>query len=180
MNVGHANHVFDDPSFVHLLRTGELGPLSFSLSLDELLKLLGRPYNIDRPFKGVEHGNLDFIVLYYDNLIVSFFDKKFRQANVQFKKYEKGPKYRDHLPVPLHADWYTKVRQMDMDMFVHYVKSHGLRCQQIVVEGEEPCVLWLDLDQGGIEVIFEPEYGYKIYQITIGTDGPGNRRLVEC
>ena len=101
----------NEPCFLHFLRTGELGPLNFSLSLEEVYSKVGRPEHISRPFAymGKEHDKQ--IHIYYKSLVIAFIEGGLVQFSFYFNQKEKG------LPKTLNTPWYSAIKKKRLYFF---------------------------------------------------------------
>lgn len=166
-------------SFVKFLQTGELGPLNFDLSVNEVYNLLGTPERTERPGEGTERDH--FLNLSYKNLVLSFFHDQLVVYIIQYRNVRKVAT--GGLPPQLQVPWFYTVRKMTFTDFVDLVKSHHIRAQRLVGQVNERGESILFQNDGGelirfpnsgVEVFFDLNISNTIYQINCGNVEPHN------
>ena len=143
------------------------------MSYEQLLAYLGKPLvfremNADGTF-----------TVYYDHLLVFFYQHELHLFQIEFQDYIRGPlkNQRDSLPVQFGADWYAAVKQMRIEDFMAYAKSHEIKCARLMTD--ERNVLWLE--EGQLDIIFFGGDGSRTQYISGGRgDRPANWQFEPC
>ncbi len=159
----------NEESFIHFLKTGELGPLNFSLSIEDVYEKIGPPEKTYRPFSYMGEGHDKQVNLYYKSLIIAFYENVLVQFLFDFNKRRKG------LPRRLNARWYSAIKREDYLFFVNYLKKHDISCKRIITpnDDEEKTLYIKHNDRQDIVIAFDPDKKDRIISI-ICTDGePG-------
>ena len=163
-------------SFTHFLKTGELGPLNFSLSLEEVCQVLGQPEETYRPFSYMGKERDNQVNLYYKSLSIAFIHDTFVQFICYFDKREKG------LPEVLNAKWYPRVRRADYMFFLKYLKNHNILCQRIIEPEPDVKTLYIKhSEQQHITIPFDQGKKGRVKSIICTATGPGRDwQLRDC
>lgn len=165
----------NEDSFTHFLKTGELGPLSFSLDLEEVYQVLGPPEKTYRPYSYMGEEKDNQINLYYKNLAIVFINGTFEQFICYFDKREKG------LPDVLDAKWYSEVQRADYLFFLNYLKNHNIFCQKIIQSEPDAKMLFIKhSEQQHITIPFDQWKNDRVKSIICSSAGPGNWQLQDC
>jgi hypothetical protein len=162
----------DEQALIRFLTTGELGPLKFDITVEQLEQLWGPPDEMGELWVDPS-GTSTSQNVFYGDLSLTFYNQKLSLFIVGFRRA------RLRLPTPLRIGWYRRIYGMTIDSFVNFLKNRSFRCQY-VVEEDDPQPSVVCLNQSGMDILFDPRRQYRIQQITVSNSGPGNRRFREC
>ncbi len=174
---------FNDPTFIHFFRTGELGWLNFTRTMDDVTNFLGEPEWINKQEESLT-------VFCYGKLWITFWNQELTLYSLYFK--EKG-----QFPSKLGITWFEPLRTIRGRRFVQLLKGLGIPCQPITgYEGytfdpkEDGYLIWVEyarrqsengingIERLGLEIFFETESWNPISKINLlNGEGVGMRFL---
>ena len=159
----------NESSLIHFLKTCELGPLNFSLSLEEVYKNVGPPEKTYRPFAYMGEDHDHQINLYYKSLSISFYKSVMVQFLFPYEKRLKG------LPKCLNAKWFSYLRRKDYRFFVNYLKNHNIPCKRIVEPGDDDIntIYIKHSETKDIVITFDPDKNDRFISFICSVGGPG-------
>lgn len=146
--------------FIDFLKTGELGPLNLSLSVEEVYERLGKPNLTYRPFEGTDHDHI--LTLFYKNLYITFYDHELDHFTIQFYGIHTA---RGGFPPQLNMNWFYTVKKWTFEDFLEFVKANKLLCQLLKSEFDEPEFKELRFPDSGVVVWFNLYRFDSIYEI---------------
>jgi hypothetical protein len=165
-------HGPEEQALIRFLTKGELGPLKFDITVEQLEQLWGPPDEMGELWVDPS-GTSTLQNVFYGDLSLTFYNQKLSLFLIGFRRA------RLRLPTPLRIGWYKRIYGMTIDSFVNFLKDRGIRCQY-VVEEDDPHPNVVCLNQSGMDVLFDPKRQYRIQQIAVSNSGPGNRHFREC
>ena len=159
----------NESSLIHFLKTCELGPLNFSLSLEEVFKNIGSPDKSERPFAYMGEDHDHQINLYYKSLAIAFDEEVMVQFLFPYEKRLKG------LPKCLNAKWFSNLRRKDYRFFVDYLKKYNIPCKRIIEPGDDEVkTLYIEHSKTQhIVITFDPDKKDRFISIICTALEPG-------